>query len=344
MTDIRSLDLAGLEALCAELGWKPYRARQLYAWVWQKRVREFDAMTNLAKDKRALLASRFRIGSMTAADTRTDPDGTVKFTFRLADGAVVESVFIPDEDRRTVCVSTQVGCALGCAFCRTGRLGLTRDLAWHEIAGQVLEVQDRVPDRLTNVVLMGMGEPLLNYDASVAAIRNINSDYGLNIGARRITLSTAGIPEGIRRYARFPLQSKLAVSLNASDDETRSALMPVNRKYPLAGLLDAVREFTRLRGKRVTFEYVLIKGTNDRKSDVARLGKLLHGIPCKVNLIPFNPYPGCDLKAPTDPEVERFARALFPDLPAVTIRRSRGRSIMAACGQLAAESARPTPA
>ena len=335
MTDLRSLDLAGLEELCTELGWDAYRARQLYAWVWQKRTRDFASMTNLSRDKRELLAGRFSIGTLTLAESLADEDGTRKFTFRLGDGARVETVYIPEDDRRTVCVSTQVGCSLGCDFCRTARIGFRRDLAWHEIAGQVLEVQDRVEDRVTNVVLMGMGEPLLNYEASIAAIRNINSDYGINIGARRITLSTAGIPDGIRAYARFPLQSKLAVSLNASDDETRSRLMPVNRRYPLAELLAAVREFTSLKGKRVTFEYVLIRGVNDRSRDVAQLGRLLHGIPCKVNLIPFNPFPGTDLQAPSDEEAERFARALFPLLPAVTIRRSRGRSILAACGQLA---------
>ncbi len=337
MIDIRTLNLEGLEALCTELGWKSYRAKQLYTWVWQKDATGFDAMTNLSKENRTRLAARFRISELRPARTLEAADGTVKFTFTLDDGALIESVYIPDENRRTVCVSTQVGCPLGCRFCNTARMGLIRDLAWHEIAVQVQAVQRHVGRQLTNVVLMGMGEPFLNYEATVEAIRNVNSDFGINIGARRITVSTAGIPDAILRYARFPLQSKLALSLNAADDETRTELMPVNRKHPLGELIPAVREFTRIKGKRVTFEYVLIKGINDRRQDISGLDALLRGIPCKINLIPFNPFPGSDLEPTSPAAVERFAQALYPLLPAVTIRRSRGQEIQAACGQLAAQ-------
>ena len=182
---------------------------------------------------------------------------------------------------------------------------------------------------------MGMGEPFLNYDAAIEAVTQLNSDFGLNIGARKITVSTAGIPDAIRRYARFPLQSRLAVSLNAPDNETRDQLMPVNRTHPLEELMPAVREFTKAKGKRVTFEYVLIDGVNNRKQDARQLERLLKGIPCKVNLIPLNPFPGCEFRAPAEREVERFRQALFPLLPAVTVRRSRGAGILAACGQLA---------
>jgi 23S rRNA (adenine2503-C2)-methyltransferase len=301
-------------------------------------VADFAAMTDIARDARRLLAGRFEVFVPRCAGRRDADDGTVKFAFTLADGSVVESVFIPDADRRTVCVSTQTGCALGCAICRTGTLGAGRNLGWHEIAGQVLDVGRLVGARVTNVVFMGMGEPLFNYQNVTAALTELNLDRGLNIGARKLTVSTAGIPDRIREFARFPLQAKLAVSLNAADDETRSRLMPVNDRWPLAELVPAVREFTAIRGKRVTFEYVLVAGVNDRERDALGLAALLRGIPCKVNLIPFNPFPGCALAAPSREAVERFRDLLLPRLPAVTIRRSRGRDIAAACGQLAGDS------
>jgi 23S rRNA (adenine2503-C2)-methyltransferase len=286
------------------------------------------------------LARSFHVRVPPTIDHIKAPDGTARLTFQLEDGSVVESVYIPELGRRTACISTQVGCALGCRICNTAKLGFTRDLAWHEIAGQALEVNRGQPDRLTNIVFMGMGEPLANYEATMTAIEEINSHEGLGIGARRITVSTAGLPDGIRRYARCRIQSRLAVSLNAADDATRDRLMPINRRYPLAELLSAVREFTAVRGKRVTFEYVLLRGINDRPGDARNLTALLQGIPCKVNLIPFNTFPDCGFTAPHTEEVERFARDLYPHLPAVTIRRSRGAAICAACGQLAA---RPLP-
>jgi len=361
MLDLRSFTLAQFAELCSRLDWEPYRAKQVYSWLWQKGATDMDAMTNLSKEKRNQLKQEFTIAELKTEKTARDKDGTVKFTWRLSDGEIVESVFIPESDRRTVCVSTQVGCSLGCEFCYTGRMGFRRNLAWHEIAGQVLEVRKRIQgieesrnqeavgselDPLTtgpldpsplvsNVVFMGMGEPFLNYDATIEAVTQLNSDLGLNIGARKITVSTAGIPDAIRKYARFPLQSRLAVSLNASDNETRDQLMPINQRHPLEELIPAVREFTKLKGKRVTFEYVLIDGVNNRKQDVAQLSRLLEGIPCKLNLIPFNPFPDSDLKPPPPQEVERFKLALFPLLPAVTVRRSRGTNILAACGQLA---------
>jgi len=360
MTNILSLNLAGLEAACAELGWERYRARQLYSWLWQKGASDFDQMTNLARDKRNLLKERFTIALPAPVRELRDPDGTRKFTLELEDKLVVEAVYIPETGRRTVCVSTQVGCALACAFCRTGQQGFKRNLAWHEIAGQVLAVKKRVqgtkgprgqvqdsetlepsnprtlePCPITNVVFMGMGEPFLNYDATVEAATNLNLDYGLGIGARRITISTSGIPEGIRRYADFPLQTKLAISLNASDNETRDKLMPVNKLHPLEELFAAIREYVAKKNKRVTFEYVLIDGMTNRRKDAYQLARLLKGIPCKVNLIPLNPVEGSVLRPPTGPAIEHFRDQLYPLLPAVTVRKSRGQSILAACGQLA---------
>jgi 23S rRNA (adenine2503-C2)-methyltransferase len=346
MVDLRALTSAELAEFCAGQGWESYRARQLYAWLWQKGVDNLASMTDLSKAARARLAETCRISRLEPVRTATDADGTAKYAFRLEDGLEVESVFIPDGDRRTACVSTQVGCGLGCEFCRTGRLGLARNLRWHEIVLQVvairnqLRTRDSSPDThhsqpITNVVFMGMGEPLLNYDAVEQAIRVMNDEDGLGIGARHITVSTAGIPAGIRRYALLPLQTKLALSLNATDDQTRSRLMPVNRRHPLKEVMIAVREYAAAKGKRVTFEYVLVAGVNDRPADVDRLAQLVRGIPCKLNLIPLNPFPGCDLRPPSPAEVDAFAHRLWPLVPAVTVRRSKGTSILAACGQLA---------
>jgi 23S rRNA (adenine2503-C2)-methyltransferase len=386
MPDLRSLTLAQLEALCADLKWPRYTAGQIFAWLWQKGVDDVAAMTNLSKERRALLAERHTIGQLELARTLDDEDGTAKFTFKLADGNVIESVYIPETPhlvlhpsppaptpgRRTVCVSTQVGCRLGCEFCYTGRLGFKRDLAWHEIASQVLSVRSFVlgpssfvlsdatplsslltphsaktppssllpprssalPPPITNVVFMGMGEPFLNFDATIEAARVINAENGLGIGARRITISTSGIPDGIRAFTQLPQQFRLALSLCASDDETRSKLMPVNRLHPLRDVMTAIREYTAAKGKRVTFEYVLVDGINNRDKDVKPLAALLKGIPCKVNLIPLNPFPGCELMAPSADSVEAFARKLWPFVPAVTVRRSKGARILAGCGQL----------
>jgi 23S rRNA (adenine2503-C2)-methyltransferase len=375
MPDLRSLTPAQLEALCAELGWPRYTAQQVFTWLWQKGVDDIAAMTNLSKERRALLAERFSVKLPELLRTVNDEDGTTKFTFRLEDGNVVESVFIPesprptptpdlrsptpDSGRRTVCVSTQVGCKLGCGFCYTGQLGFKRNLGWHEIAAQVLAVRQHMgshksqgespksgaaPDLfistspfplVTNVVFMGMGEPFLNYDATIEAAKTINAENGLGIGARRITISTSGIPDGIRAFTQVPQQFRLALSLNASDDETRSKLMPVNKLHPLKEVMAAIRAYTDAKGKRVTFEYVLVDGVNNRDKDVKQLAALLKGIPCKLNLIPLNPFPGCELEAPTPESVEAFARKLWPLVPAVTVRRSKGASILAGCGQLA---------
>jgi 23S rRNA (adenine2503-C2)-methyltransferase len=373
MQDLRALTLGQLEALCAELGWPRYAAGQVFTWLWQKGVNDIAAMTNLSKERRALLAERYTVGRLELVRTLADDDGTTKFTFKLADGNIIESVFMgegsgvqglkgsgsgtrtpepPDPGtpgRRTVCVSSQVGCRLGCDFCFTGTLGFTRDLAWHEITSQVLSVrsfvprpssiapspQSLAPNPISNVVFMGMGEPFLNYDATIEAAKTINAENGLGIGARRITISTSGIPEGIRAFIQVPQQFRLALSLNASDDETRSRLMPVNKLHPLKEVMAAIREYVAAKGKRVTFEYVLVDGINNRDKDVKQLAALLKGIPCKVNLIPLNPFPGCELKAPSEQSVDAFARKLWPLVPAVTVRRSKGARILAGCGQLA---------
>jgi 23S rRNA (adenine2503-C2)-methyltransferase len=334
MINLKSFNLNDLKDLVKELGWEEYRALQIFTWIWQKGINDIDQMTNLAKTKRELLKEKYYISELKFAKTEKAKDNTQKFLFTLMDEKNIESVYIPESSRKTVCVSTQVGCALGCQICYTGQIGFTRNLKFFEIADQVLQVQKHVEQKLTNVVLMGMGEPFLNYEECLKAVELLNSDNGLNIGARKITVSTVGITDKIYQFTQFPLQAKLAISLNGTDDKTRNYLMPATKKYPLKELIEAIRYYTKIKKKRVTFEYVLVKGINNRAQDADKLRRLLKGIPCKINLIPFNPYPGCKLKPPTLAEIESFARNLYTGLPAVTIRKSKGAEILAGCGQL----------
>ena len=334
MINLKSFTFFQLKELIKELGWEEYRATQIFTWIWQKGINDIDQMTNLAKTKRELLKEKYYISQLKLAKTQKAKDSTQKFLFTLMDDENIESVYIPESSRKTVCVSTQVGCALGCQICYTGQIGFLRNLKFFEIADQVLQVQKLVGQKLTNVVFMGMGEPFLNYDESLKAVELLNSDNGLNIGARKITVSTVGITDKIYQFTQFPLQVKLAISLNGADDKTRNYLMPITKKYPLKELIEAIRHYTKMKKKRITFEYVLVKGINDRAPDADKLRKLLIGIPCKINLIPFNPYPGCKLKQPTLTEIESFARSLYTGLPAVTIRKSKGSEILAGCGQL----------
>lgn len=336
-TELRNFTLKELEKELSKIELPAFRARQVFKWLWQKGSRGFEDMTDISKPLREKLAQRFRISDLKIKNrTGSAKEGAVKHLFELEDGFSVESVWLKDRDRRTVCVSTQVGCSLGCAICRTGLMGFTRNLSPAEIAAQVLEVQRGQSERITNVVFMGMGEPFLNYEATLTAARILNEDFGLSIGARKITISTAGIVPGIKRFAKEPEQFKLAVSLNAADQETRERIMPIAAKYPLNELIPEVRRFVELKGKRVTFEYVLVSGVNDRKKDAENLEMLLAGIPCKINLIPLNPFPGCALRSPSPAHVQEFMRWIMPNLPAVTLRKSLGSAILAGCGQLAA--------
>jgi 23S rRNA (adenine2503-C2)-methyltransferase len=338
MVDLKSLGLEQLAEFLSGLGWESYRTRQVFTWLWQKGIQDIDAMTNLAKAKRDDLKAKSRIGALKLVRQISSHDRTTKFQFELEDGLGIESVFIPDPPRRTVCVSSQVGCPLGCDICYTGQLGFKRNLKFSEIADQVLQVGRLTGTLITNVVMMGMGEPMLNLDEVLKAGEILNSDLGLKIGARHITISTAGIPQGIRRLADYPKQFKLAVSLNAADDKTRSRLMPVNRKYGLDVLGEAIQYYVKRTHKRVTFEYVLVHGVNDRPEDAQKLMKMLKYVPCKINLIPLNECPNREYHSPAPEQVEEFAQVLYPHLPAVTIRRSRGGDIRAACGQLAGRS------
>ncbi len=331
---LKGLTLQELTSLLESWGEKSYRARQLWGWMYAKPVRSFQEMTNLSSSFRSRLEQSVHLSSLTLVEkTHSKQSGTVKFLWKLNDGLHIESVTIPEGERRTVCISSQAGCPLGCAFCATGSMGWQRDLLPCEITDQVVQMILELGSKPTNIVLMGMGEPFLNYDNVMKALGILHHPDGIAIGHRKITVSTAGLVPELLRYTRELHPYKLAVSLNASTDQIRSRLMPINRKYPLAELMQAVRQYIRIRKSRVTFEYVLIKNINDSPEDAERLIRLIQGIPCKVNLIAYNPSIG-EFKRPDPESVESFA-ALLQSLHApVTLRLSKGQDIQGACGQL----------
>src|SRR6266446_669770 len=341
------LSLAELKTWCAERAVARYRAGQVTAWLYQRGVRDFDEMTNVARGLRDELAASFTIGSLTLAKVSRSSDGTQKLLLRLRDGATIESVLIPDGERLTLCVSTQVGCAMGCTFCATATLGFRRHLSRAEIVEQLLLARPLAtrddppaePARITNVVFMGMGEPLHNYVGTVGAIETLTASWGVDFSHRRITVSTVGlVPEMQRLLAET--QAQLAVSLTSVHERTRSELMPITKKYSVAQLLAACRALPLPRRKRITFEYVLLAGINDRVDDARALARALAGIRCKVNLIPFNPFPGSTLRRSDDVTVARFQDVVRRAGVHATVRESRGPDIAAACGQLVAAEER----
>ena len=337
--DLRNLSIKELEDFALALGLQRYRGRQLFHWVYGKSVDSLDMMTDLSRESRELLSEKAYISKLCEVRRQCSSDGTEKFLFELEDGHRVESVLIPEEDRLTLCISTQVGCGMGCAFCLTGKGGLARNLKTSEIVNQALSVQKGLPagKNLTNIVIMGMGEPLSNYNNVVKAIEILNNPLGPAIGARRITLSTAGLVPGIKKLGEGNLNINLAISLNASTDEQRNLIMPINKKYPLKNLLEACREFPLRKGRMLSFEYVLLDGVNNSPEDAGRVAKLLKGIRCKINLIPFNEFPGAQYKRPSEESVLRFQEILTEHNYSVFIRKSRGADILAACGQLREE-------
>lgn len=343
---LTELEPDALAAALADLGARPFHARQIYAWIYRRGVAEFGRMTDLSADLRARLERTFAIPTPAVAVRRESSDGAVKFLLRLGDGREVESVFIPDTPAMTFCVSTQVGCAMRCGFCLTGRMGLLRNLTAGEIAAQVRVMAHDLglARRRFNIVVMGMGEPLHNYDATMKALRMLAADCGLAVPPRRITLSTVGVLPALERLANEPLMPNLAVSLHAATEELRDRLVPVSRKYGLADLVAACRRFPLPRRERITFEYVLLRDVNDGVADARRLAALLRGIRSKVNLIPLNEAPGIPYRRPSDERVDRFARTLADRRISVSVRKSRGRDIRAACGQLIVGGARPAPA
>lgn len=330
--DIKNLSLEELTTFLGALGQKPFRARQVMHWLYKRGATSFAEMTDLAKELRRVLEENARISDWQPEVVEESSDGTRKYLFRLADGQTVETVRIPMEGERcTLCISSQVGCAMGCSFCLTGNFGLTRNLETAEIVNQVCAALKDGP--VNNIVLMGMGEPLHNLDNVVRALQILLAREGLDYSPRKVTLSTSGlVPEMLELGSR--VQVNLAVSLNATSDEVRDELMPVNRRYPLAELMAACREYPLKPSQRITFEYILIRGVNDTPADSRRLVKLLHGVKAKVNLIPFNEHEGSAFRAPTAESIGAF-QAYLLNRNVVAIRRaSKGQDISAACGQL----------
>jgi len=341
MNILGSMDLAGLfpgeiAPWLEKYEFPPFRAGQIFHWIHKQAEPTFTGMQNLPNDLISLLAEHFKTPlPLKAVKTRLSKDGTEKYLFSLPDGHTLETVLIPEGARQTVCVSSQVGCAMGCTFCATGQAGYVRSLTAGEITGQVLWVENLLRQRnkaVTNVVFMGMGEPLANYDAVLKSIRLLNAPDGLNLGIRRFTISTCGLAPQIKRLAQEGLPLNLAVSLHAPTDELRSQIMPVNRRFPLAQLLNACEIYQAAVGRRISFEYALIKDFNDSPRAAEGLARLLAGKLCHVNLIPVNPVSGA--KPPPPAQIAEFARILEAASVPVTVRKERGGDIEAACGQL----------
>jgi 23S rRNA (adenine2503-C2)-methyltransferase len=367
-TDLKALSKKDVESFILEQGLAAFRAKQLLHWIYERRAESIDEITEFSKDLRESLSEKAFISNVTLLKRQAAGDGTEKFLFGLSDGESIESVVIPDKDRLTLCISSQVGCAMMCSFCLTGKLKCKRNLQAHEIVDQVISVSrliepkriiphpsisslppaegegtgkntaPAVPEegdrKITGIVLMGMGEPLANLDEVAEALRRM-TDL-MKISKRRITLSTSGISPMIPELARRAPRVNLAISLNATTDEVRNRIMPVNKRYPLKSLLDACRRFPLEPRRRITFEYVMLQGINDTRDDARRLVRILKGIPCKVNLIPFNPYAGAEFRRPSDEEVERFQKVLLEGNITALVRKSKGQDILAACGQLKA--------
>lgn len=327
------LSLAALSEWVQQQGQPAYRGKQLHQWIYQQGARSIGDISVFPKQWRADLAD-VPVGRSDLHYRSPAPDGTVKFLLRLDDGQIIETVGIPTDKRLTVCVSSQVGCPMACDFCATGKGGFVRNLAVHEIVDQVLTVQEDFGDRVSNIVFMGMGEPLLNTENVLAAVRSINTDIG--IGQRQITLSTVGIPGHIRRLAEHHLQVTLAVSLHASNQTLREQLIPSARQYPLESLIAECREYVEVTGRRISFEYVLLGGLNDRTQNAEELAQHLRGFQSHVNLIPYNPIREVDYLRPDDRQIQTFVDALKARHIAVSVRRSRGLAADAACGQLRA--------
>jgi 23S rRNA (adenine2503-C2)-methyltransferase len=343
--NVADLELPELEHALEALGHPRFHARQIFQWIYRRGITDFALMSDLGRELRAELAAAFTIGTPDVIRSERSEDGTAKFLLRLADGKQIESVFIPDTPSMTFCVSTQVGCAMKCGFCLTGKMGIDRNLTPGEIAGQVrvLARELGMLDARFNIVLMGMGEPLHNYDATMKALRILADEHGFAMSSRRITLSTVGVLPALERLATEPFMPNLAISLHATTEDQRDMLVPINRKYGLKELLDACRRFPLKRRERITFEYVLLREVNDTPEDARRLVRLLNGIKGKVNLLPLNEAAGIPFERPSDDRVNRFARILSDHGMTVSVRKSRGRDIRAACGQLITESTRKAP-
>ena len=343
--DLKSLMLPELKQLIADMKEPEYRAVQIASWVFGKGVESIDQMTNLSKNLRTELHKHAHISQLRLThQSKSRRSPTTKFLFELEDGQTVETVLIGGSQRNTICISTQVGCAIGCRFCASGLAGLVRNMTTSEIVDQVLQVRRIFGERrpINNVVIMGMGEPLANYNNVMQAVRIINASWGLGIGARKITLSTSGLVPKIYELAKEHLQFELSVSLHAADDKTRSLIVPINKRYPIKALMQACVDYVTTTNRIITFEYVLLQGVNDRFTDVKNLGALLRNMKYKLNIIPYNPVKGLSFEAPNERRQSVFIEALHSAGLKVTVRRERGRDINAACGQLQLEREQAT--
>lgn len=333
--DIKSLDIKELKKIMEDMGEKAFRTSQIYDWLHVKQASSFDEMTNLSAGLREKLSNEFRIINLKPAEIQTSlVDGTKKYLFMLEDSNVIESVLMKYKHGNSVCISTQAGCRMGCKFCASTIGGLTRNLSTSEMLDQIYKIQKLTGERVSNVVMMGTGEPLDNYDQVIRCIRMLTDEYGLHISQRNITMSTCGIVPGIKKLADEELQITLAISLHAADDETRKKIMPVANKYSIAEIMDACRYYFEKTGRRLTFEYSLIHGVNDTVEEASRLGKLLRGLNCHVNLIPVNPIEETDYRQSKKDQINRFKDQLAAQGITVTVRREMGTDIQGACGQL----------
>lgn len=336
-TQLKDMSFKALKAFFADMGEKAFRAAQVYNWMYVRRVNSFEEMTNLPKSLRQTLADTCSLHRIVPHEAYPSPDGTHKVTFKCHDGAVIEAVWIPNEGRNTLCVSSQVGCAMACSFCLTAKMGLMRNLSIGEIIDQIVHVRRMFPEeewgRLSNIVMMGMGEPLHNYDNAVEAMRLMTDEKGLGLSNRKVTVSTSGLVPAIEKLGQ-DIDINLAISLNATTDELRDEIMPVNKRWNIATLLEALRNYPLRKRRRITIEYVLLEGLNDTLEDAHRLVKMLRGIPCKVNLIPWNPHPGTPYERPSGNRIRRFQQILLDHHYNALVRETRGIEAMAACGQL----------
>lgn len=340
--DILTLSLEEIKDFLIKKGEKAFRAKQIYEWLWKKPVNSFEGMTNISKDLRVLLNDNFIIQSVKVEDLQISKDKTIKIAFKLIDGLLVEGVLIPSENRSTACISTQVGCNLGCEFCATGKLGLTRNLTVGEIYHQVVEIMRLADEKyklsLTNIVLMGMGEPLLNYDNVLKSIGMITTENGLGMSPQRITLSTVGLPRMIKKLADDKVKFNLAVSLHSANDKKRSDFMPVNKRNSLIELRDALIYFNEKTGLRVTFEYLLMEGINDSLKDATDFAEYCKSFPVKINIIEYNSTSDKRFKRSSNDRFNEFVTFMKSKNLVVNVRRSRGQDIAAACGQLAGKN------
>ncbi|HDH98033.1 MAG TPA: 23S rRNA (adenine(2503)-C(2))-methyltransferase RlmN [Deltaproteobacteria bacterium] len=338
MIDFRSLSRSDLEIWARDLGLPAFRGRQLFSWLWKPGFRDFSQMTDFPKTLREKAAQKGLLTNLKLVADQRSVDGTIKLAWRLLDGLVVESVVIPEQGHKTLCISSQVGCAMGCRFCHTARMGFRRHLIPSEIVGQVLTTLEHIEEKeqLRNLVFMGMGEPLANYGNVLKSFSILTDDLGLNFSLRRMTVSTCGLIPEILRLGQ-DTDIGLAVSLNAPDDKTRGKIMPINRRYPLPQLIEACRNYRLSRRRRITFEYLLLAGVNDSVEQAISLAKLLKGIPSKINLIPYNESSDIPFKRPVHEQVLAFQQVLKKAKYTAIIRKSNGRDISAACGQLYAE-------